>query len=56
MDSKSKNPFMPVDPKIAASEGVQVPLMIGFNSKEGNLFYEGSVAYYSRIRNIIKIK
>lgn len=38
---------MPVDPKIAANEGVQVPLIIGFNSKEGILFYEG--IYYESI-------
>lgn len=35
VDAKSKNPFMPVDPEKAAEKGVQVPLLIGSDSREG---------------------
>lgn len=31
---KSKSPFMPVHPIVAAREGIQVPLIIGYNNRE----------------------
>ncbi|OXU20333.1 hypothetical protein TSAR_009551 [Trichomalopsis sarcophagae] len=34
IDEKSDNPFLPVPIAVAAEEGVQVPLMIGYNSLE----------------------
>lgn len=42
VDAKSKNPFMPVHPEIAAKEGVKVPLLIGYNNREGILFMESN--------------
>lgn len=40
VDAKSKNPFMPVDPEKAAEKGVQVPFLLGSNSREGILFLD----------------
>lgn len=40
VDAKSKNPFMPIPPEVAAKQGIQVPLLIGYNSREGILFME----------------
>ncbi|KAJ8682866.1 hypothetical protein QAD02_018658 [Eretmocerus hayati] len=40
IDAKSKNPFMPIHPVEAAQNGVEMPLLIGFTSREGILFYE----------------
>ncbi|XP_017881679.1 cholinesterase 1-like [Ceratina calcarata] len=38
IDDKSPNPFMPQHPSVMMQKGVQVPLMIGFNSNEGSMF------------------
>lgn len=35
VDDKSPEPFMPIPVSQAVQEGVQVPLMIGYNSLEG---------------------
>ncbi|XP_058799348.1 neuroligin-1-like [Phymastichus coffea] len=37
-DSKSKNPFMPIHPEEATSKGTKVPMIIGYNSREGMIF------------------
>lgn len=38
VDAKSKNPFMPIEPEVAAKNGVQVPLLIGNNDREGIIY------------------
>lgn len=42
IDSKSKNPFMPVHPEIAAADGIHVPLIIGHNNREGILLFKSN--------------
>ncbi|XP_043593211.1 juvenile hormone esterase-like [Bombus pyrosoma] len=37
VDDKSANPFMPQHPAVRAKAGIQVPLLIGFNSNEGSM-------------------
>lgn len=37
IDDKSANPFMPEHPAIRAKAGIQVPVLIGFNSNEGSM-------------------
>ncbi|XP_023317064.1 uncharacterized protein LOC106658523 [Trichogramma pretiosum] len=37
VDNESDEPFMPIDPLIAAEEGIQYPLIIGSTSREGIL-------------------
>lgn len=39
IDSKSKNPFMPVHPKELAANGIQYPLLLGYTSREGIVLY-----------------
>ncbi|KAJ8680687.1 hypothetical protein QAD02_016474 [Eretmocerus hayati] len=34
VDNKSERPFMPIHPTIASEAGIQVPLLIGYNSRE----------------------
>lgn len=34
VDNRSRNPFMPVDFEVAANRGIQVPLLIGYTSRE----------------------
>ncbi|XP_020709905.2 esterase E4-like isoform X2 [Athalia rosae] len=41
VDDKSENPFMPRCPKELALKGSEVPLIIGYNSYEGNLLTRG---------------
>lgn len=45
IDDKSANPFMPQHPAIRAKAGVQVPLLIGFNSNEGSMFLNGKFIF-----------
>lgn len=49
VDAKSKNPFMPVHPEEAAQNGVHVPLLIGYNNREGILFLDSKITI-----NIVK--
>lgn len=46
VDAKSENPFLPVDPEIAAEKGVQVPLLIGSNSREGIFLMESKLMLF----------
>ncbi|XP_058799381.1 esterase B1-like [Phymastichus coffea] len=48
VDLKSKKPFMPVHPEILAAEGIQVPSIIGHNSREGILFYRNITKNYEK--------
>lgn len=41
LDSKAEKPFIPVHPEVAAEEGIQVPLIIGHNSREGIIHLKG---------------
>lgn len=47
VDDKSDNPFLPVPIAVAAEEGVQVPLMIGYNTLEAIFLYGCTYYYYS---------
>ncbi|KAL7302333.1 hypothetical protein TKK_0004996 [Trichogramma kaykai] len=38
VDDEDDNPFMPVDPVVAAQAGIQMPVIIGHNDREGILF------------------
>ncbi|XP_058799349.1 uncharacterized protein LOC131668894 [Phymastichus coffea] len=48
IDSKLKMPFMPTHPEVAAATGVQVPMIIGHNSREGIFFYRNAANSYER--------
>lgn len=41
IDFKSQQPFMPRSPRELAAEGIDVPILIGYNSHEGILFSGG---------------
>lgn len=41
IDNKSNEPFMPVHPEIAYTKGIDMPLLIGYNSREGIIFLRG---------------
>ncbi|XP_029176814.1 esterase FE4-like [Nylanderia fulva] len=38
VDSKSSNPFLPENPLQLLRNGIEIPIMFGYNSQEGNFF------------------
>ena len=41
VDDKSSNPFLPKPVKEMIQNGIDVPVMIGFNSHEGMIIFAG---------------